>query len=148
MPDTGKDTHLMDLKGSQKFNANPQAVWDALHNAAVLKSIMPGVTELEWQGADAIAIAGTLELGPMKQSIRGTISVPESNPPSHMKLTVARTGITAEANIDLAPDGAGTMLNYDAHANLSGAFTAAEMAKPIVQSQMNGFFSRLSEKLG
>jgi carbon monoxide dehydrogenase subunit G len=65
-----------------------------------------------------------------------------------MKLTVARTGINAEANIDLAPDGAGTMLNYDAHANLSGAFTAAEMAKPIVQSQMNGFFSRLSEKLG
>jgi carbon monoxide dehydrogenase subunit G len=148
MPDTGKDTHLMDLKGSQKFNANPQAVWDALHNATVLKSIMPGVTELDWQGADAIAIAGTLELGPMKQSIRGTISVPESNPPSHMKLTVARTGINAEANIDLAPDGAGTMLNYDAHANLSGAFTAAEMAKPIVQSQMNGFFSRLSEKLG
>ncbi len=106
----------MDLKGSQKFNANPQAVWDALHNAALLKSVMPGVTELEWQGADAIAIAGTLELGPMKQSIRGTISVPESNPPSHMKLTVARTGINAEANIDLAPDGAGTMLNYDAHA--------------------------------
>jgi carbon monoxide dehydrogenase subunit G len=109
---------------------------------------MPGVTELEWQGADAIAIAGALELGPMKQSIRGTISVPESNPPSHMKLSVTRAGISAEANIDLAPDGAGTMLNYDAHANLSGAFAAAEMAKPIVQSQMNGFFSRLSEKVG
>jgi carbon monoxide dehydrogenase subunit G len=148
MPDTGKDRHFMDLKGSQKFNANPQAVWDALHNAALLKSVMPGASELEWQGDSAIAIAGTLELGPMKQSIRGTISVPESNPPSHMKLSVTRTGITAEANIDLVPDGTGTMLNYDAHANLSGAFAAAEMAKPIVQSQMNGFFSRLNEKLG
>src|SRR5262245_55574807 len=148
MPDTGKDIHLMDLKGSQKFNANPQAVWDALHNAALLKTIMPGVTELEWQGDSALAIAGSLEVGPLKQAISGTISVPESNPPSHMKLTVARSSINAEANINLAPDGAGTMLNYDAHANLSGAFTAAEMAKPIVQSQMNGFFSRLSEKLG
>jgi carbon monoxide dehydrogenase subunit G len=138
----------MDLKGSQKFNANPQTVWDALHNAALLKTVMPGVTELDWQGDSAIAIAGTLEMGPMKQSIRGTISVLESNPPSHMKLSVARTGITAEANIDLAPDGGGTMLNYDANAKLSGAFTAAEMAKPIVQSQMNGFFSRLNEKLG
>jgi carbon monoxide dehydrogenase subunit G len=138
----------MDLKGSQKFNANPQAVWDALHNAALLQSVMPGVTQLEWQGDNAIAIAGSLELGPIKQAIRGTISVPESNPPSHMRLSVARTGISAESSIDLAPDGAGTMLNYDAHATLSGAFAAAEMAKPIVQSQLNGFFARLSEKMG
>jgi uncharacterized protein len=138
----------MDLKGSQKFNANPQAVWDALHNAALLQSVMPGVTQLEWQGDNAIAIAGSLELGPLKQAIRGTISVPESNPPSHMRLSVARTGISAESTIDLAPDGTGTVLNYDAHATLSGAFAAAEMAKPIVQSQLNGFFARLSEKMG
>ena len=138
----------MDLKGSQKFNANPQAVWDALHNAALLQSVMPGVTQLEWQGDNAIAIAGSLELGPLKQAIRGTISVPESNPPSHMRLSVARAGISAESTIDLAPDGTGTMLTYDAHAALSGAFAAAEMAKPIVQSQLNGFFARLSEKMG
>jgi carbon monoxide dehydrogenase subunit G len=138
----------MDLKGSQKFNANPQAVWDALHNATLLKGVMPGVTELEWQGDNAVAIAGSLDLGPIKQAIRGTISVPESNPPSHMKLSIARSGISADANIDLAPDGAGTLLNYEAHANLSGALAAAEIAKPIVQSQLNGFFSRLSEKVG
>jgi carbon monoxide dehydrogenase subunit G len=138
----------MDLKGSQKFNANPQAVWDALHNGPLLQSIMPGATQLEWQGANAIAIAGAVEFGPFKQAVSGTISVPESNPPNHMKLTVARSGISAEANIDLAPDGAGTMLNYDAHANLSGPYAAAEMAKPIVQSQLNGVFARLNEKLG
>jgi carbon monoxide dehydrogenase subunit G len=138
----------MDLKGSQKFNANPQAVWDALHNDALLKGIMPGVTELEWQGDSALAIAGALELGPIKQAIRGTISATESNPPSHLKLNIVRAGINADANIDLVPDGAGTMLNYDAHANLSGALAAAEIAKPVVQSQLNGFFARLSEKLG
>src|SRR6476660_7307576 len=98
----------MDLKGSQKFNANPQAVWDALHNADVLKSVMPGVTELEWQGDSALAIAGTVEMGPIKQSVRGTLSVPESNPPSHMKFTIARSGVNADGTIDLAPDGTGT----------------------------------------
>ncbi len=138
----------MDLKGSQKFNANPQAVWDALHNAALLQSVMPAAQKIEWQGDNAVAIAGNLELGPIKQAVNGTISVVESNPPNHMKLSVARSGVNAEANIDLAPDGTGTMLNYDAHANLSGALAAAEMAKPIVQSQLNGFFSRLSEKVG
>jgi len=138
----------MDLKGSQKFNANPQTVWDALHNAPLLRSVMPGVTELEWKGDSAIEIAGSIELGPIKQAIRGTISVPESNPPSHMKLNVARTGISAESNLDLAPDGTGTMLNYTAHANLSGAFAAAEIAKPMVQSQLNSFFSRLNDKIG
>jgi uncharacterized protein len=144
----GKDAHDMDLKGSQKFNANPQAVWDALHNSALLQSIAPGAQQLEWKGDNSIEIAGTLELGPMKQSVRGTISAPESNPPSHMKLSVTRSGISAEASIDLVPDGAGTILNYDAHANLSGALAAAEVLKPVVQSQLNGFFSRLSEKVG
>jgi carbon monoxide dehydrogenase subunit G len=138
----------MDLKGSQKFNANPQAVWDALHNAALVQSVMPGAQQLEWKGDSAVEIAGNLELGPIKQAVRGTISVVESNPPSHMKLSVARSGINAEAMFDLAPDGSGTLLTYDAHAQLSGALAAAEMAKPIVQSQFNGFFSRLSEKIG
>jgi carbon monoxide dehydrogenase subunit G len=138
----------MDLKGSQKFNATPQAVWDALHNADLLKSVMPGVTELEWQGDSAVAIAGVVEVGPIKQPVRGTLSVPESNPPSHMKFTLARSGVNAEGAIDLAPDGTGTMLNHEVHAHLSGALAAAEMAKPLVQSQLNSFFARLSEKVG
>jgi len=138
----------MDLKGSQKFNANPQTVWDALHNSTLMKGVMPAVQGLEWKGDSAFEIGGTLELGPLKREVWGTVSVPESNPPSHMKLTLERTGVNAVANIDLAPDGTGTMLTFDAHANLSGALAAAEMAKPLVQSQMSGFFTRLNEKLG
>lgn len=139
----------MEIKGTHRFNADPQTVWNALHNSSVLQSTIPGVQSVTWQGDNALNMQANVEIGPIKRAFAGTVQVSESAAPSHMKLSIQRSIVNANANIDLAPDGSGTQLSYTASAQLSGPLAAADMiAKPMVESQLNSFFSRLDQQIG
>ena len=138
----------MDINGTQRFNSAPQQVWDALHNSAVLQGCVPGASSVTWE-AGSIVINGALSVGPVNRSGSARIQVSEEQPPRHMKLNIQRASVNATATIDLAADGPGTTLTYNAHADLGGALAAAAMmARPIVDSQLKQFFSCLASKLG
>jgi len=135
----------MDLKGSHAFaSAAPQAVWDALHNSAVLKSAAPGaVQNIEWQGNSAIAFTGGV--GPISGS--GTAQVVSQTPPSSLQVAVNRAGNSATLTVSLAPNGSGTNLSYDA--NVSGPLSMALLPmKGLIEGQINQFFDRLASQLG
>jgi carbon monoxide dehydrogenase subunit G len=138
----------MDINGTQRFNSSPQQVWDALHNSATMQGCVPGASSVAWE-AGAFVITGSLSLGPINRTGTARIQVSDEQSPRHMKLSIQRASVTATATIDLAPDGAGTNLTYNAHADLAGAYGAAAMiVKPIVDSQLKQFFSCLASKLG
>jgi uncharacterized protein len=139
----------MDINGSHRFAAAPQQVWDALHNSAILQGCIPGAQQVTWQGDSALSITGGISIGPFNRSGTVPMQVSEQQAPGHMKLTISRSILTATATVDLAPDGGGTNVTYNAHADLSGALGAVEMvAKPFMEGQLRQFFSCLSSKIG
>jgi carbon monoxide dehydrogenase subunit G len=136
----------MDINGTQRFNASPQQVWDALHNSAMLQSCAPGGATIAWANSNLV-VTGTAPVINRTGTI--TIQVSDERAPSHLRLNVARGNVNATADINLAPDGAGTNLTYTVHADLGGAFAAAAMmVKPMAESQVKQLFSCLASKVG
>lgn len=136
----------MDLKGSHTFaSASPQAVWDALHNSATLQAAAPAADSVQWQGDNALAITGGI--GPFKGSL--VANVTQQTPPSSMQLAASRGGVNGTVTLNLAPQGAGTLLNYDANIEGSGAVgLALGAAKPLIEGQLNSFLNNLDKQIG
>lgn len=150
---SGKGTKKhMELKGSQGFSASPQAVWDALHNADVLKQAIAGAEEIRWD-ANTLFARVNIGLGPVKGSYSAEAQETESNPPNHMKLSFNRqgstNGIAGDATVDLAPNGSGTTLTYVVNATLSGMIAALDnpLTRPMVDKGASQFFASLAQKV-
>jgi carbon monoxide dehydrogenase subunit G len=138
----------MELKGTHKFAAPPQAVWSALHNEDVLVHCVPGADTVTWQGENAVTVMVS-GIGPLKGPFGGTVQVAESAAPTHMKFDVSRRQVNGSMTVDLAPDAGGTLLAYTVVANLSGALAAADnpLTRPILDGQVGKFFSCLESQI-
>lgn len=145
------ETHPMDISGTQQFTSSPQTVWDALHNSAILQSSIPGAQDVSWQGESALTLTIALpSVGPIGGTARAvTAQATENTPPSHMKLSLNRGPVAATATVDLAPNGSGTSLTYNANASLSGPLGMFEGAvKPVVEGQLKQFFTKFQQQVG
>jgi carbon monoxide dehydrogenase subunit G len=134
----------MEIKGTHKFAAAPQEVWDALHDSSVLQNCLPAGNTAAWKGSDTIA--ATVGVGPLKGSTLARVS--DQTPPSHMKIEAGGAQVTASLTVDLAADGAGTVATYTAVAEAGGAAGAGlAIAKPMIESGINQFFSKLDGQI-
>lgn len=142
----------MELRGSRTLTASPQAVWDGLHNADVLKASIPGAKHVVWDG-DKIVMEIEVGLGPVKGSGWAEAKVVESVAPQHMKIEINRQGdhnsATGALVVDLAADGAGTQLTYGGTAALGGPIALLDNAltRPLVDQAVDQVFSRLSTQV-
>lgn len=137
----------MEVSGTQNFSASPQAVWDALHNPAKLAAA--GASNVQW--ADN-AVTATINLPNAIPQVGGTRTVTadivESSAPSHLKFTLNRSILSATGTVDVAPNGSGSTLTYNAVASLSGPLGAFEgMAKPMVQNQISQFLANFAQQV-
>ncbi|MBF6589571.1 MAG: SRPBCC family protein [Ktedonobacterales bacterium] len=143
----------MDLKGTHRFTANPQAVWDALHNDAALQASIPGAESVTWQGTDSVKIRLNVGIGPLKGTGTLLAQVAEQTAPSHLRLTFARKDdhntIDGSALMDLAADSTGTLLTYHVTAQFSGPVAVVDnpLTRPMVDSAVNKFFTQLERHI-
>ena len=142
----------MDLNGSQKFNAPPQKVWDTLMNPVVLKECIPGAQEVTINGnqlnftvhVSAPFLSGDFALG---------ATIVSQTPPTNAVLSVDRTGsyggMKGQVTLELAPDGAGTNLTYNAHLDLSGKIGMADnmIGQQVIKAGLGQFFKNLESKV-
>ncbi|HEX6121536.1 MAG TPA: SRPBCC domain-containing protein, partial [Ktedonobacterales bacterium] len=141
-------SHAMEFKGTHHFNAAPQAVWDGLHNPAVLKAAMPGIQEIAWQGESAINVRANVSMGPVSREFNGTLPVTEHTAPSHLKIEINRDMVKGSVVVDLAADGTGTLLSYNANVDISGPLgPMAAMAQPLVKGQVDKVFANLDAQI-
>lgn len=138
----------MELTGTHTFAASPEAVWNALHNSDVLKNTIPGVESVAWQGESAIT-ATISGIGPLKGPYSGTVQVAEHTAPSHLKIVRNGNSVSGSVTVDLAPNGSGTLLTYTAVGNLSGPLAIIDnpLTRPVIDSQIGQFFSRLESQI-
>ncbi len=142
--------YSMEISGTHKFAASRQQVWDALHNPSVLQKSIPGVESIAWQGESAITASVHLGIGPISGSYGGTVQVAEHTAPGHLRLVINRNVIQADASVDLADDGAGSVATYSGSAKLSGPLSVLD--NPIGKQAANGllgqFFKNLDQNIG
>lgn len=150
----GRDTNSpMELNGTHRFAANRQAVWNALHNSAALQNSIPGAEEVAWQGDSAISLRVKVGVGPINGTFSGQAQVTEQTPPSHLKLSINRRGSTnavqADVTIDLADEGAGTVLTYHGTARLEGPIAMADnpLTRPLAEGALGQFFNNFAKQI-
>lgn len=147
----GRDTtDSMEISGTHKFTANRQAVWDALHDSAVLKKSIPGAEEVIWQSDGTITARIHIGIGPINGTYGGRIQVVEQTAPSHLKLAINRNAIQAEATVELADDGSGTVATYQGTAKLQGPLAVADniVGKQMAQGALGQFFKNFEQHIG
>lgn len=135
----------MELSGSQNFTASPQAVWDALRNPSVLQNAA-GLQNVQWTSDSVTATVTLPNLGPIGGTRTVTVAVDQSSAPGHVAFSLNRSILTANGTVDIAPNGAGSTLTYNATGTVSGPLSTFEgMAKPMVQSQISQFFAKFAQ---
>lgn len=143
----------MEIKGTQRFAAPPDAVWVALHDAGKLQQSIPGAQEVTWLSSNVLKILAGIDVGPLKGNGEVRAHIHEATPPSHLVVNVIAEGRRLSANalltIDLTADGAGTALTYTGNASLGGAALALDtpVTRPVVNHVVAQFFSRLQQHM-
>jgi carbon monoxide dehydrogenase subunit G len=146
----------MDISGSQKVKASQQRVFQAIFDPAVLKNSIPGCEKAEYvDGPAGRELA--LTVSPSVPGLKGSYTVPlrteDVVEPSHLVIVTEASNslgsIQARCNVDLVADGDATVVNYTAHATLSGKLGAIPeiVLKPALKGAVDHFFKNLEKQI-
>jgi len=127
----------MDLSGSQRIDAPRDVVWQALNDAGTLKQCIPGCQELVQNSPTDFAAKVVLKIGPVKATFAGAVTLSELDAPNSYRITGEGQGGVAGfakggAKVWLVEDGEGTILNYEAQANVGGKI--AQLGARLIDS--------------
>lgn len=131
------------------------AVWQALNDPEILKSAIPGCSQIAWSGPATLDLAITVNLGVVKPSFKGELVL--SNVIEAQSYTLSGKGkgglmglAEGAADITLADDGTATLLAFSAQGGASGQIM--KLGKAIVgnsaQKIIDGFFERFAQAMG
>jgi carbon monoxide dehydrogenase subunit G len=144
----------MNFTGRYAIPAPPEMVWQALNDAVVLKACIPGCEQLDKTSATEFRAVATLRIGPVKATFRGKIALTDLEPPRHCRLVGEGQGGVAgfakgDAEVELEPEGAGTLLSYKAHAAVGGklAQIGQRLLDGAARQIADDFFARFSKAL-
>ena len=119
----------MEFKGRYVIPASPDAVWAALHDPETLSKAIPGCEEVERISANEFKARAQVKIGPVKARFEGKVRLTPHAPEAGFThaLTLSGEGqggpagfAKGESEVRLAADRGGTVLTYDAKANVGG----------------------------
>ena len=108
------------------MTAEPEDVWEALHDREVLRAAIPGCELLKPLGAGEYAAILAARVGRLADTYRGSFSITDTVPGTALVVSVAGRGRCGTLEVDLRvrlDDGrrpGTTALVYDAHARVGG----------------------------
>ncbi len=142
----------MEMSGEYRIAATREKVWAALNDPEVLKQAIPGCQELERTADDEFTAKVRAKVGPVSATFSGKVSLADMNPPESYTISGEGQGGAAgfakgSAAIRLSEDGAVTVLNYDAKAQVGGklAQIGSRLIGGTAQKLADEFFGTFSE---
>lgn len=144
----------MDFHGRYVIPAPVEDVWAALNDPEILKACIPGCEQLDKTSPTDFAAVATLKIGPLKASFKGKVTLTDLEPPFRCKLTGEGQGGVAGfakggADVELAPEGSGTVLTYNARASVGGKL--AQIGQRLIDGAAkqiaDDFFGRFTHAL-
>ena len=142
----------MDLRGEYRIPADREAVWKALNDPDVLKACIPGCESLEMASPTELAATVVTKIGPVKAKFNGVVTLENLNPPESYTISGEGKGGAAGfakggADVHLSAEGAETVLNYEAKAQVGGKL--AQLGSRLIDSTAkklaDEFFGNFSE---
>jgi uncharacterized protein len=124
-PHHGEEPDDMDMTGEERIGAGREAVWAALNDVDVLKQCIPGCQSLERQSDTDMTARVKLQIGPVSATFSGKVKLSELDPPNGYRIAGEGSGGAAgyakgSALVRLVEDGPGTLLRYEAKADVGG----------------------------
>lgn len=115
----------MELKGERLIPATRERTWAALNDPEILKGCIAGCETLERVGDDAFQAVVAVKVGPVSARFKGSLKMTDINPPVSYTMNFDGQGGVAgfgkgTAQVALEPQGAQTLLRYDAKAQVGG----------------------------
>jgi carbon monoxide dehydrogenase subunit G len=115
----------MELQGERLIPASVEATWAALNDPETLKACIAGCESLERTGDDAFAAVVALKIGPVSARFKGNLQMTNIQAPNGYTINFDGQGGVAgfgkgSADVALLPDGANTLLKYNARATVGG----------------------------
>jgi carbon monoxide dehydrogenase subunit G len=111
--------------GNAQFSADPDVVYQALNDPAVLVRSIPGCHRLEALGEDAYTMTVAAGVGSIKGVYDGQVRLTDHDEPTSFRLHANGSGaagtIGADVGVTLEPtEAGGTSVTYDADATVGG----------------------------
>lgn len=138
----------MKISGSATLASEPQQVWDAFHDPAVLARCLPGCERLTEVGPDHYAMTVTAGVAAIKGTYDGEVSLRDPQHPDSFTMKASGAGapgtVDADVVVRLAPGASGgTDLTYDADAAVGGVIggVGQRMLAGVTKKMAGQFFS-------
>jgi carbon monoxide dehydrogenase subunit G len=141
----------MDMTGEYRIPAPRQRVWEALNDPEILKASIPGCEDLKKVSDRELEARVKAKVGPVSATFNGKVTLADLNPPESYTISGEGKGGAAGfarggAAVNLAEDGADTLLRYQAKAEVGGKL--AQIGSRLVQStakkMADEFFGKFS----
>ena len=128
---------MMDLADEIVIPARRNAVYASLNDIEILKKCIPGCQKLVAKSETELAATVVLKIGPIKATFSGAVMLDQTRAPQFFSLTGQGDGGVAgfakgEADVELAEDGANTILKYTAKAETGGKI--AQLGSRLIYS--------------
>ncbi len=145
----------MDLSGEYKIPARRESVWLALNDPAILQQCIAGCENLEKISENEFTAKVTAKVGPVKATFSGKVVLSDIDEPNGYTISGEGQGGVAgfakgSAQVRLAEDGDGTILTYEAKADVGGklASIGSRLVAGVAKKTADDFFGKFSEIVG
>jgi carbon monoxide dehydrogenase subunit G len=139
----------MEMTGEFRIPAPRQRVWEGLNDPEILKSVIPGCQTLEKVSDTEFTGKIVAAIGPVKATFAGKVLLSDLDPPQSYTISGEGSGGVAgfakgSAKVNLAEDGAGTVLNYAVQAHVGGklAQIGSRLIDSVARKMAEQFFGR------
>jgi carbon monoxide dehydrogenase subunit G len=146
----------MKVSGTSTLKADPDTLWKALNDPAVLVATIPGCQRLEALGGDTFAMTVAAGVGSIKGVYDGQYSIADQDEPGTYLMRARGSGAagTIDATVavrlqDAQDDGGGTLLSYDADAVVGGMIggVGQRMLTGVSKKMATEFFGNIDRYL-
>ncbi|HEV8150847.1 MAG TPA: carbon monoxide dehydrogenase subunit G [Gemmatimonadales bacterium] len=149
----------MIVEGIYPLPGTPAVIWDLLMDPEVLAKAMPGTKELVRAAPDRYEGVMRVGIGPITAAeFALTITLLELQPPLSYSMQIegaGRFGFTrGTAKVELAPNGAGTVMHYSADLQVGGKIAAVgqrlldSVSKLLTRQGLEALNRELTARLG
>ena len=127
----------MDLADEIVIPARRDTVYASLNDIEILKKCIPGCQKLVAKSETELAATVVLKIGPIKATFNGAVMLDQTRAPQFFSLSGQGDGGVAgfangAADVELAEDGATTILKYTAKAETGGKI--AQLGNRLIYS--------------
>jgi carbon monoxide dehydrogenase subunit G len=137
----------MEMTGEFRIPAPRQRVWEALNDPEILKQCIPGCQALEKVSDTEFNGRVVASVGPVRATFGGKVTLSDLEPPQSYTISGEGNGGVAGfakggAKVNLAEDGAATLLTYSVEAQVGGrlAQIGSRLIDGVARKMANDFF--------